>query len=101
MKSNLPLYIAAAALGALSLTAGVSMAQQQRPPRPDFAGAAATLDVPEDALMSCLGPHPEPGQRPPRPDALKIAGCLGNAGHAVSEKAVNAALAAAGPKRPG
>ena len=55
----------------------------QRPPRPDFAAAAAKLGVTEQQLKDALGvpanpPNPADGnQRPPRPDFAAAAAKLG------------------------
>lgn len=101
-----PSYIAVALFGALSLATGAAMAQQQqRPPPPDFGAISNALNVPADAVKSCLrdgpkqGQRPAKGERPAPPDAGKIASCLGKAGHKVSEKSVDSALKAAAPAR--
>lgn len=86
-------------LGGLSLLAGAAIAQQQRPPAPDLAKAAAALDLPESALTRCLGAAPAAGARPAPPDAGKIADCLAKAGHRVDATKVDAALAKAAPPR--
>ena len=96
---NPVIYAAIFALGGLSLATGAAMAQGQRPPAPDLAAVASALDVPQDALMRCLGERPEPGQRPPKPDASKVSECLGGEGFKVTTKAVDKALVAASPKR--
>ncbi|WP_460204570.1 hypothetical protein [Scytonema sp. NUACC21] len=54
---------------------------QRRPPRPDFAAAAAKLGVTEQQLKDALGipanPPTDPNQRPPRPDFQAAAAKLG------------------------
>jgi hypothetical protein len=66
---------------------------QRRPPRPDFAAAAAKLGVTEQQLKDALGvPANPPGQadrngRPPRPDFKAAAAKLG-----VSEQQLKDAL---------
>lgn len=101
-----PTYIAVALFGALSLATGAAMAQQQqRPPPPDSGAIAKALNLPADAVKSCLGDGPAQGKRPAKgehpapPDAGKIASCLGGSGHKVSTKSVDSALKSAAPAR--
>lgn len=94
-----PLFYAILMVGSLSLPAGAAFAQQQRPPAPDFSSMAATLNVPEAALMKCLGDRPKQGHRPERPNASKVSSCLDTAGYSVTEKSVYSALATAGPPK--
>lgn len=91
-----------AAACALMIVAGPAQAQQQqRPPKPDLAKMAASMDVSEQALKACMGAKPteEPaeGSRPPRPDAAKISACLTSGGSTVSEATVSKTLASFGP----
>lgn len=87
----------------LALSASAAVAQQQRPPRPDFGALAAAVNVPESALAACMAPsggagqRPVQGQRPPRPDASAIASCLAEAGHGVKVAKLDEALRKAAP----
>lgn len=74
-------------------------AQQQQPPRPDINKMAAQLNVPQDALKSCM-PQPSKGQRPVRPDATKIAKCLKRANPKLTTAAIEKALRINAPERP-
>lgn len=89
---TIALYTFISILGGVSLVCGAAMAQQ-RPPAPDFSAMATQLGVPETALMTCLGPRPEPGQRPDRPDPSAVSSCLNQAGYEVSAKSAQSALA--------
>lgn len=99
-------YSAILFLGSLSLLAGASVAQQQRPPQMEVGRLAQALEVPESALASCLPERPAPGQRPQRsdrparPDAAEIASCLVAEGHRLTAAQVDQALASVAPGRP-
>ncbi|MDQ2094543.1 hypothetical protein [Rhodalgimonas zhirmunskyi] len=88
--------LTAALITGMAFAAGTATAQQQRPPRPDFSAKAAKMNVPEDALMTCLG-KPKEGERPARPDPSKISSCLTKSGYKVSKDTVDEALKAGGP----
>lgn len=91
-------YLSVICLGSLSLFGTMATAQQGHP-GPDLGKIATQLSVPQSALESCMGDRPKPGKRPERPDASKIASCLTEAGHSVSARDVDAALASAAPAR--
>ncbi len=98
-----------AAIVAVSLT--TAHAQGQGPDRAQvMADIAGSLNVSQDALMSCLPERPErsadgqstdKGERPnrPRPNFEEISACLTDGGTAVSAEQVQAAFEEHGPKR--
>lgn len=94
---NTPLsYLSVICLGGLMLFGTVATAQPGGR-GPDLGKIATELGVSKVDLDKCLGDRPKPGKRPQRPDANKVASCLSKAGHTVSAKDVDSALATAAP----